>query len=426
MSRKYHRLYRQHLIKSKFVNQPRPTLLNSWEGLYFNIDENRVEKLAKSAADLGIELFVLDDGWFGVEHPRLGDNAGLGDWRPNPVRFPNGINSIVHKVNNMQSAGRQTKLKFGLWFEPEMVNLKSELYEAHPDWVMSAGNHPRTTLRNQLILNLALPDVQDYIINSLAAVLISAPIAYIKWDTNRGIHESSAPRNFHSYMLGLYRVFNVLTSRFPDVLWEGCSAGGARFDAGILHYFPQIWTSDNMDPIDRLSIQHGTSLVYPPSTISAHIGTAPNHVTSRSHSLEFRAHVAMMGGSFGLELDPDNMPVEEKQKVPGLIALAEKINPIVIKGDLWRLSSPEESNHPAYLMISEDGCEAVLFVFQLLSTLVHEIPITRLQGLNPAARYKLDLNGEKTFSGSTLMNGGIQFDFKGDYESKIVLIQKIP
>lgn len=425
MSRKFHRLYRRHLIKSKFVDEPRPTLLNSWEGLYFNFDENSIERLARSSADLGVKLFVLDDGWFGVKYPRLKDTAGLGDWVPNPDRFPNGLKSIVDKVTKMEVSRGDSKLQFGLWIEPEMVNAKSELYEHHPDWVMSAGSYARSEARNQLVLNLGLPEVQEYIIQSISALLQDkdTPISYVKWDNNRAIREGPSPQSYHGYMLGMYRVFHDLTSRFPDILWEGCAGGGGRFDPGVLQYFPQIWTSDNMDPIDRIKIQFGTSLVYPTSTMGAHVGAVPSHVTKRTQSLQFRAHVAMMGGSFGLELDPDTLSSEDREQIPGLLALAEKINPVVIRGDLWRLRLPENSDDPAALIISQDGTRAVLFVFHLMSTVLHEVPFLRLQGLEPSARYKLD--GGAVLSGATLMNGGIQFPFREDYDSRVIWIERI-
>lgn len=423
MSRNFHRLYRQNLIKSKFINETRPPLLNSWEGLYFDFDESKIEKLATAAAGLGVKLFVLDDGWFGVKHPRINDTAGLGDWTVNPVKFPNGLKSVINKVTQLPVAGSSQELQFGIWIEPEMVSPRSELYAKHPDWVMSAGLHDRSETRNQLVLNLALPVVQDSIIASITSLLEDANVSYVKWDHNRAIHESPTPQKYHAYILGMYKVFDALTSRFPNILWEGCAAGGGRFDPGVLQYFPQIWASDNMDGIDRINIQFGTSVVYPLSTMSAHVGAVPNHVTKRIQSLEFRAHVAMMGGSFGFELDPDRLDEGERKKIPSLIALAEKINPIVIKGDLWRLRLPGASSHPAAMVVSPDGSQAVLFAFQMLSTAMHETPVLKLQGLDAAARYKLD--GDMVYSGATLMNGGIQFAFNGDYDSKVIFLQRL-
>ncbi|KAK7417647.1 Alpha-glucosidase 2 [Neonectria punicea] len=423
MSRKFHRLYRQHLIRSKFVNETRPVLLNSWEGLYFNFDESTIYKLAQESAKYGVKLFVLDDGWFGDKHPRVDDKAGLGDWVVNPKRFPNGLKSLAENINKLKAANSDETLKFGLWFEPEMINQNSELYEQHPEWVLHAGQYPRSETRQQLVLNAALPEVQEFIVKSVSNILETVPVAYIKWDNNRGIHESPTPDNHHAYIIGMYRVFERLTSKFPDVIWEGCASGGGRFDPGILHYFPQVWTSDNMDALDRIHIQFGTSLVYPASTMGAHISAVPNDVTGRTTPLRFRAHVAMMGGSFGLELNPDVIPEEDKALIPELIALAERVNPVIIKGDMWRLVLPESSNYPAALFISEDGNQAVLFAFQIRSTSVHNFPLLRLQGLDASAMYKLE--GQGTFSGATLMNGGIQYRFGADYDSKVVFIEKV-
>lgn len=423
MSRKFHRLYRKHLMRSKFVTEPRPALLNSWEGLYFNYNESTVYDLAQEAAQLGVKLFVLDDGWFGQEYPRLNDTAGLGDWTVNPTRFPDGLPALVNKVTNLQVTNSSDKLQFGLWFEPEMVNPNSTLYHEHPDWALHAGPYPRTIRRNQLVLNVALPEVQEYIIESVSSILSSAPVTYVKWDNNRGFHETPTPGIGLSYMLGMYHVFETLTSRFPDVLWEGCASGGGRFDPGVLHYFPQIWTSDNTDALDRISIQFGTSLAYPLAAMGAHVSAVPNHQTTRTIPIKFRAHVAMMGGSFGLELNPAEISDEDKVQIPELLALNEVVNPIVIGGDLWRLNLPEESNWPAAMVISEDGSQAVLFYYQVRSWYNQALPRLRLQGLDPTASYSLDGNG--TYSGATLMNTGLQYAFEGDYDSRVVIIKKV-
>ncbi|KFY00748.1 hypothetical protein O988_03110 [Pseudogymnoascus sp. VKM F-3808] len=364
MSRSFHRLYRNHLMRSKYATQTRPVLLNSWEGLGFDYNESTIYNLAQESAELGVKLFVLDDGWFGNEYPRVSDNAGLGDWEINSKRFPNGLPTLVDKINELQVANSSVDLKFGLWFEPEMVNPNSTLYHEHPDWALHAGQYPRTLTRNQLVLNVGLPEVQEFIINTVSNILNQSSISYVKWDNNRGIHETASPSVGHAYMLGLYHVLETLTTRFPNVIWEGCASGGGRFDAGALYYFPQIWTSDDTDAAERISIQFGTSLAYPPSSMGAHVSAVPNGNTGRNISIEFRAHVAMMGGSFGFELDPADMPPTDKAKIPNIIALSEKINPIVIQGDLWRLNLPEDSNWPAALFISEDESQAVLFYFQ--------------------------------------------------------------
>lgn len=423
MSRQFHRLYRHHLIKSKFVNQPRPVLLNGWEGVYFNFDETVIYNLAEETAKLGIKLFVMDDGWFGNKHPRLNDHTSLGDWQVNRARFPNGLGPLVEKIKKLRAAGSDETLQFGLWVEPEMISKKSELYEQHPEWALHAGEHERSENRHQLVLNLALPEVQDFIIKSISELLEDAPITYVKWDNNRGMHETSSPHNYHAYMLGMYRVFESLTSKFPDVIWEGCASGGGRFDAGILQYFPQIWTSDGTDALDRIHIQFGTSLVYPASTMGAHLSAVPNEVTRRTTPLKFRAHVAMMGGSFGLELDPREISDEDRAQLPELIALAEKTNPIIITGDMYRLVLPESSNFPAALFVSEDSSRAVLFAFQMQRKQVHNFPMLRLQGLDHKARYRID--GKDEFSGASLMNGGLQFRFSMDFDSRVSIIERI-
>lgn len=423
MSRRFHRLFREHLIKGPYVDRPRPVLLNSWEGLSFNFDEDSIYKLAQDTAELGAKLFVLDDGWFGVDHPRLADNAGLGDWVVNPKRFPSGLSNLVDRITQLKVGSTSETLQFGLWFEPEMVNPKSTLYETHPDWALHTTSYPRTEARSQLVLNLSLPEVQDFIISSVSDILSSTAISYVKWDNNRGLHEIPYPGIAHEYMLGLYRVFSTLTKRFPSVLWEGCASGGGRFDPGTLHYFDQIWTSDNTDALERISIQFGTSLVYPPSTMGAHISAVPNWATHRSTSIEFRAHVALMGGSFGLELNPAEIPEEDRSKIPDFIALAEKVNPIIVGGDLWRINLPDESNWPAALFISRDGSQAVLYYFQIRALINHAIPSVRLQGLDPGARYQVD--GEATYSGAMLMNIGLNYIFKGDLQSRVVLLQRV-
>lgn len=422
MSRSLHRLYRNHLIKSKFATDDRPVLLNSWEALYFDFNQSVIERIAEESANLGAKLFVLDDGWFGDKYPRTSDSVGLGDWVPNPARFPDGLAPMVNNITDLKAANSTTNLRFGIWVEPEMVNRNSSLYREHPDWVLHAGQYPRTETRNQLVLNVALPEVQNYIIESVSDVLNSADITYVKYDNNRGMHEIPSPSNAHAYMLGMYHVFDTLTTRFPDVLFEGCASGGGRFDPGILQFFPQIWTSDNTDAVERISIQLGTSLAYPASAMGAQLSSVPNHQTGRTVSVTLRAHVAMMGGMFGLSLDPSNVPENERAALPGLIALAEKVHPLVLKGDMWRLNLPEDSNWPAVLFISEDGSEAVLFYFQLGPNLSHALPWLKLQGLDPQAMYSVD--GNQTYSGSALMNKGLQYSFPEEYGSKVVFFEK--
>ncbi|KAI8936679.1 hypothetical protein NX059_007074 [Plenodomus lindquistii] len=424
MSRSFHDLYRSHLSRSKFTKETRPILLNSWEGLGFNINETSLVKLAGEAEELGIQLFVNDDGWFGVNYPRNNDSLGLGDWTPNPAKFPDGLQPYVASVNNYTVLNSSTPLQFGIWVEPEMVNPNSTLYQEHPDWVLHAGKHQRTLTRNQLVLNVGLPEVQDFIISTVSRILDSANIQYVKWDNNRGMHELSRPSDNYEYIHGLYRVIDNLTTSYPDVLWEGCASGGGRFDAGLLHYWPQHWTSDNTDASNRLTIQMGTSLVYPPSAMGCHVSAVPNGLTRRNISIEYRGHVAMMCGSFGLELNPEELSPEEASAVPTIMAEAHRVNPVVITGDFFRLAHPDVSNWPAVQFVSEDGSQAVVFAFQQLYMVKPAAPPVRLQGLDPSARYRNDLDNA-TYSGATYMNSGLNVPWpRGDYQSQLVWLEK--
>ncbi|KAF1842955.1 glycoside hydrolase family 36 protein [Cucurbitaria berberidis CBS 394.84] len=424
VSRSFHDLYRNHLSRSKFTHETRPILLNSWEGLGFNINQTSLVKLAGEAEELAIELFVNDDGWFGVEYPRNNDSLGLGDWTPNPAKFPDGLRPYVDQVNNFSVLNSSTSLQFGIWVEPEMVNPNSTLYREHPDWVLHAGKHQRTLTRNQLVLNVGLPEVQDFIISTVSRVLDSANIQYVKWDNNRGMHELSRPSDDYTYILGLYRVIDNLTTRYPNVLWEGCASGGGRFDAGLLYYWPQHWTSDNTDAANRLTIQMGTSFVYPPSAMGCHISAIPNGLTKRNISIEYRGHVAMMCGSFGLELNPEELKPEEASAVPAIIAEAHRVNPIVISGDFYRLAHPDSSNWPGVQFVSEDGSQSVVFAFQQMYVVKPAPPPLRLQGLDAKARYSNNLDNA-TYSGATYMNGGLNIAWpRADYQSKLIWLQK--
>jgi alpha-galactosidase len=427
MSRSFHDLYRNHLSRSNHTFETRPVLLNSWEGLGANINESSLENLASETAELGIKLFVMDDGWFGTApYARTNDTAGLGDWTPNPARFPSGLGPYVNTVDSYAVANSTNDLSFGIWVEPEMVNPNSTLYHEHPDWVMHAGNHLRTLTRTQLVLNLGLPEVQDYLINAISGIINSANISYIKWDNNRGIHEMSSPAADYAYTLGMYRVMDNLTGSYPEILWEGCASGGGRFDAGILHYYPQSWTSDNTDASDRLTIQMGTSLAYPPSSMACHVSKVPNGLTNRNISIEYRAHVALMCGSFGFELNPVDLSAEERAAIPSIIATHDKINPIVISGAFYRIAWPGDTNWPAVQFVSEDGNTAVVFAFQQQAVIKPAPPPLRMQGLNATARYRVEsgvFNG--TLSGNTLINGGLNLQWMlADYQSMLIWLYK--
>jgi alpha-galactosidase len=434
MSRAFHDVYRHHLSRSKYTLTPRPALLNNWEATYFDMDEDKLLPIAQTAGQLGVHMFVMDDGWFGVKHPRLSDNAGLGDWVVNPKRFPNGLRPFVEKITNFDVTnsinGKSEKLKFGIWVEPEMVNPASELYEAHPDWALHAPGLERTEGRSQLVLNLGLTEVQDYIIKVLSDLLGSADITYVKWDNNRAMHELAHPSDAHRYILGLYRVLDTLTTRFPDVLWEGCASGGGRFDAGLLYYWPQHWASDNSDAHDRLYIQFGATLSYPASSMGCHVSVVPNHQTQRVTPMSFRAHVAMMGGGFGFELDLNKIPADERAMIPSLVALSEEINPLVVTGDMYRLATPWDSNWPAAQYMATDGAKGVVLVYQIRDIMLQDyMPLIRLQGLNPAATYALEVLGgdeveKREASGQELMSIGLRWRMRGDYQSRVVKLSK--
>jgi alpha-galactosidase len=308
---------------------------------------------------------------------------------------------------------------------------------------MHAGDHKRTLTRSELVLNLGLPEVQEHIINSVSNILDNADVAYIKWDNNRGIHEMSRPSDNYAYMLGIYHVIDTLTTKYPEVLWEGCASGGGRFDAGLLHYWPQHWTSDNTDASDRLTIQLGTSLAYPPSAMGCHVSVVPNHLTNRNVSVEYRAHVALMVrtttqkptkphtrnsmltilqqcGSFGFELRPSDLTPEESAAIPGILADWAEMNPLVINGDFYRLRLPDNSNWPAVQFVSKDGAKSFVLAYQQKASIKPSPPPLKIQGLEAGARYTSNVfNG--TLSGRTLMNAGLNLVFPvGDYQSQLV------
>lgn len=368
----------------------------------------------------------MDDAWFGRKYPRNSDSAGLGDWQVNEEKLGGSLDSLVQRINSLKSTTGQS-IGFGLWVEPEHCNPKSEIFEAHPEWTLHTKVndkvYTRIQQRFQHVLNLGLLEVQDHLIEVIGNVIASTNIVYVKWDSNKAMDQMPTPSTAHSYMLGLYRVLDNLTSRFPDILWEGCASGGGRFDPGLLHYFPGSWTSDNTDPADRLSIQSGISLVYPPSSMSGHIASIPNQHSHRNTPLEFRAHVAMMCGSFGLELDPDLLTEGERAQVKRWIVLSERISPLIVRGDLYRLATPDKSNWPAFMYMSRDGNDIVLLAYQLLNRVNNAVPAVRLQGLDPKAKYKIE--DVATYTGDTLMNVGLKFAWKGDHNSRVSFLRKL-
>jgi alpha-galactosidase len=416
MSRTYHRIYRKYLGKSRYIDEERPVLINNWEATYFNFNEEKLKEIAKQAAELGIELMVLDDGWFGK---RNDDHSSLGDWYVNQEKLPNGLRGLSETFHRYG-------MKFGLWFEPEMVSLDSGLYRAHPDWCLHVPDRSRSQGRWQLILDYSREDVREAVIGMLSDILGNSGISYVKWDMNRNMTEIGSAllpeerqqETAHRYILGVYQVMETITERFPEILFESCSGGGGRFDPGILYYMPQNWTSDDTDAVERLKIQYGTSLVYPVSAMTAHVSAVPNHQTGRSTPLSFR-HAVAMAGNFGYELDVTRLSEEEKQYISDQIATYKSIRRLVQFGDLYRLMSPFEGNYTSFLFVSEDKKEAVLFLYRILNTPNGPLFRMKLGGLNPGYHYRL-VGTDRRISGAQLMNYGINEPKEltwGDYNS---------
>ena len=420
MSHVYHQIYRHCLNRSPWNLKERPILINNWEATYFNFNEEKILQIAERAAELGIELFVLDDGWFGV---RNDDHRSLGDWYVNTDKLPGGISGIAKKVNDLG-------LHFGLWFEPEMISPNSDLYRAHPDWCLHAPGRSRTEARQQLILDLTRPEVQDFIIKMMKDTLSSAPITYVKWDMNRNMTEGfsaalPAERQMevqHRYMLGLYRVLEEVTSAFPEVLFESCSGGGGRFDAGMLYYMPQTWTSDDTDAIERLGIQYGTSFAYPAASMGAHISASPNHQVGRVTTMQMRGDVAL-GGNFGFELDLSRLSAEDMATAKAFVEKVKALRGLTQNGEFTRLISPfNGSNYAAWQFADES--RVLLCCYRKLNEPNHCPDRVFLRGLDPAARYTCEEG--HTFSGSVLMNVGLPMDFfeHRDFASRVILFTK--
>lgn len=424
MSRTYHRIYRNNLMRSKFKDKERPILINNWEATYFNFNEDKIKEIAKQASELGIELMVLDDGWFGK---RDSDNCSLGDWYVDKKKLPNGLKGLSDAINSYG-------MKFGLWFEPEMVSPDSDLYRAHPDWCIHVPDRHRSTARTQLILDYSREDVRNAVVDMLTKVLESANISYVKWDMNRNmteigsalLDENRQQETAHRYILGVYEVMDTITQRFPDILFESCSGGGGRFDPGILYFMPQTWTSDDTDGVERLKIQYGTSIVYPVSSMTAHVSAVPNHQTGRITPIEFRHSVAM-AGNFGYELDITKMDEEEKKYIKEQVDLYKSIRRIVQFGDLYRLMSPFEGNHSSFLYVTEDKKEAVLFLYRVMN--VPNAPLYRipLDGLEPSYHYQID-DGNLVVRGDQLMNYGLNEPDElkwGDFKGKVIRLKAL-
>jgi alpha-galactosidase len=414
MSRTYHSLYRKRLVRGKYRDEVRPILANNWEATYFDFNEEKILGLAKEAAELGIELLVLDDGWFGK---RNSDDSSLGDWIVNEEKLPGGIAELARKVN-------EYGVKFGLWFEPEMVSPDSDLYRAHPDWCIHVPGRVRTECRNQLTLDLSRKEVCDYLVESISKVLDTADIAYVKWDMNRHISEPGSlglpagrqKEMAHRYILGLYDVLERIVSSHPDILFESCSGGGGRFDPGMLYYMPQTWTSDDTDAVERLAIQYGTSLVYPISTMGSHVSAVPNHQAGRVTSLKMRADVAM-SGNFGYELDLMKFTEEEKEEVKREIKQYKELRAFLMSADMYRLKSPFEGNDTAWMFVSEDKNDIFAAYFRVLCEVNPGITRMKFTALEEEAVYEIVGEG-KCYRGDELMNIGLAVEFFGDFQSR--------
>lgn len=415
MSQTYHTLYQSRLARGVWRDKARPVLLNNWEATYMNFTEDSILKIAQKAKEVGVELFVLDDGWFGT---RDDDWQALGDWYPNLKKLPEGIAGLSKKVEDLG-------MKFGLWIEPEMANKNSDLYRAHPDWIISAPDRFESPSRQQHVLDFSRKEVVDAIFNMLDKVISESKISYIKWDMNRYITEcyshGAKPAEqgmvMHKYILGVYDLYTRLTSKYPEILFESCSSGGARFDPGMLYFAPQTWCSDDTDAVERMKIQYGTSFVYPISSIGAHVSAVPNHQLGRVTPIDTRANVAFFG-AFGYELDLNALSEEELGAVKKQIAFFKEKREIMQFGTFYRLKSPFEGNDTAWISVSADKTKAVAGYYQRLNKVNAGWLRFYLKGLNPDTLYSVTGMGKTgTYYGSQLMNAGLVIDRDSDYFS---------
>lgn len=425
MSRCFHKLFDHHLIRSVWRDKIRPVLINNWEATYFHFDETKLLQIAEQAADLGIELFVMDDGWFGH---RDSDDSSLGDWFPDKRKFPNGIHAFAEKISVLG-------MQFGLWFEPEMVSPDSDLFRAHPDWAIQIPSRELSLCRAQFVLDFSRKEVRDAIWAQMQDIIESTHLSYIKWDMNRQLTElgsAALPAHrqqelAHRYVLGVYDLMERLVTTYPQILLENCSGGGARFDAGMLYYSPQIWASDNTDARDRLRIQHGATMFLPPSAVGAHISVCPNHATGRTTPFDTRAAVAM-SGTFGYELDVTRLTDDEKSRIPAQIECYRRFSPLVRNGLQYRLGDPfspsktaaqAQNGWDAWLFVAEDGAEALFTYVQISAEANMRSRRILLAGLEPESVYRYEIDGntqEKT--GAYLMQCGLLMrNLFGDMQS---------
>ncbi|MGM7719690.1 alpha-galactosidase [Metabacillus sp. Hm71] len=403
MSQTYHELYRDRLARGYWRDKVRPILINNWEATYFNFDEAKILTIAEAAKDLGIELFVLDDGWFGV---RNDDSSSLGDWFENTDKLPNGMKGLSEKVEALG-------LKFGLWFEPEMISKGTKLYDEHPDWIISSPNRKASHGRNQFVLDFSRKEVVDHIFMLMDDIISQSRISYIKWDMNRYITEAYSfaleadqqGEFFHRYILGVYHLYEQLLEKYPEILFESCAGGGARFDPGMLFYAPQTWASDNTDAVERLKIQYGTSMVYPLSSIGSHVSAIPNHQVGRMTPIDTRANVAYFG-TFGYELDVTKLTAEEQAKVKEQVAFFKENRELIRSGKFYRLLNPFHSNETSWMVVSQDKKEAIVGYYQVLAKPNPSYSRIKLKGLDPNKLYTIN-GSSATHYGDELMNIGM-------------------
>ncbi len=402
MSRTFHELYRSRLIRGNYRDKERPILVNNWEATYFDFTADSILEIAEAGKELGIELFVLDDGWFGR---RDDDKTSLGDWFVDLRKLPKGLN---HLASEVEANGMQ----FGLWFEPEMVSVDSDLFREHPDWCLHVPGRQSTESRNQLVLDFSREDVCKEITKRVSDILANMPISYVKWDMNRHMTEIGSAilppdrqrETAHRYMLGLYKMLEEITAAFPNVLFESCSGGGGRFDPGMLYYMPQTWTSDNTDAVSRLKIQYGTSLVYPIASIGAHVSAVPNHQVQRITSITMRGDVAM-SGNLGYELDLTKLSVQEKMAVKSQVAYYKEIRRLIQFGEFYRLKSPFEGNDTAWLFTNNDKTEVIVYYFKVLAEPAAPASVLKLDGI--------DINKEYQVTGTDIVYGGDELVYAG-------------
>lgn len=423
MTRSFHDFYRNHLIRSPYKNKKRPVLINNWEATYFDFDTEKLIAIAKEASDLGIEMLVMDDGWFGN---RFDDNRALGDWFVNEKKLSGGLKNLVDEINRLG-------MKFGIWFEPEMISPDSELYRQHPDWAIAIPGRAPSLCRNQYVLDLTRKEVRDYAYECVAGILRSANIEYVKWDMNRqlsdigsaGLPGERMGELYHRYVLAVYEMQEKLTREFPKLLLENCSGGGARFDPGMLYYSPQIWCSDDTDAIERLVIQEGTAMIYPLSSMGAHVSDCPNHTVGRITPFETRGYVAL-AGTFGYELDVTKIPEEDRKQIPGQIEMYHKYNDLVREGDYYRLASCRENHYyDCWGVVSRDKTEALFTYIQVLNRPNYHSRRIYLQGLAPEKIYRIE-GEDGSYSGEALMKAGYNVqNIWGDFRGRLIHFMEV-